>query len=109
MKRLKAICLNWLIRDFLKGFTVDKTLQFRDGKIYLASKALTREDVERLQREAEMFSKSLVWKILNNEVRSEALKIGVERSISQDDNLLSKGMILNLDTINTLLQRLKSL
>ncbi|HEB13733.1 MAG TPA: hypothetical protein ENI13_02000 [candidate division CPR3 bacterium] len=109
MKRyLQAKSINFLI-GFL-GLPLPKDfLEIRGkGQWFVQGKQLSPENIQKLKEDADLFSKSTIWKLLTDGSREVAYKGGVETSTNFDQVYVAKAVIYLVDTFRTILKNINN-
>lgn len=110
MNSLKEKFFNKLTKNLFN--TIDKEdilLILGKDNVLLKGKPLEPDRIIQIKEEAERFKSSLLWRILSNQVKFEANKIIYQASKNIEDTRFGKAMLLNLETINKLLDDISKL
>ena len=101
--------LNELVHGLFNGITEDDVMRLKNGKIVMRSREITKEEIEMIRRDAEVFKDSVIWNILKRELQLAANERMFDKSESIDDIIFGKAMLYNLDIIDKKLKNLVTL
>jgi len=74
--------------------------------VYLGMELTTRETAKELKQQASLLKDFLLWDILQETIRNEAIHIGLKTSMNWDGVLQGKSMLLNLDIIRGIVDKM---
>ena len=66
MTRIKRLILRYLIRDILRAITIEDLLRVEKGVVFIGNRQLDQEELTNLKSEAKSFERSLLWKLMLN-------------------------------------------
>ena len=101
--------LNELVHNLFNGITEDDVMRFKDGKLVMRNKEITKEEIEVIRRDAEVFKDSVIWNVLKRELQLAANERMFDYAREVDDMMFGKAMLYNLDLIDKKLKNLVSL
>lgn len=101
--------LNELVHGLFNGITEYDVMRFENGKLIMRSKEITKEEIEMIRQDAQVFKDSLIWNILKRELQLAANERMFDKSETIDDIIFGKAMLYNLDLIDKKLKNLVSL
>lgn len=97
---LKNKVLHYLVKNLLKGVTLDEVLR-SDGKggIIIRGRKLSLEQADRIQVEAEYIQSSITMKLLFDDMEYLAQQTMFHKSTKYDDVLFGKVMLYVVDIL----------
>jgi len=109
--------IKWLTRNLIHGISKEDILEIRPSKenpykkvVSYRGQALTPNQIQDLKTECEEFKETFFWKeVCQRAIRYTAQERGMSGSRVDGDLWLAKGMILDLDIINQIIEDIKSL
>lgn len=84
------------------------TMDKKNGLIYVGGERLNEPTILSLKAEAEYFSQSELWKILNETLKDQAQRTMFEKSLTFDDMRSGKMLLYNLSLQNKIIGIFKS-
>ncbi len=104
------ILLRYVIRNKLKGVTVDEDLlRVEDSRVFIGKTELKREEILKLRAEADIFENSLLWRLMSNNVYWIANFKMMRGADKEYDMCMGRAMTANMDTIEEFINKLKLL
>lgn len=76
--------------------------------LLLAGKPLTDLEKEQLTAEADYFTRSNLWRIMQETVKAEAVKTGIEKSKTWEETLSAKMMLHSLGLLDSIIKKILS-
>ena len=95
-----------VVKQLYNTIGPDDILREKDGDWLLKGKPITNETKKMIIAEAQIFSKSKLWKILQDDIRYKSNKLMFERSKTENDLIAGKLWLFTLDSFNTRLNSL---
>lgn len=99
---------NLLTRHLLHTILVSDVIYTDKGKIFLQGKEITHNELAQLQAEVKALEGFRIWSIMTNSVRHIAHDKIFNKSLSFEDVMAGKLMLLNLDTIESIAKVIKN-
>lgn len=109
MNYIRHKLVNYLTKHLLKAITVNDILRVEENKVYIGKRKLSREDIASLQDQAEVLQRSMLWELIENDIRWTASDLMLEKALNERDIVFGKAMIYNFSLMQTFLTRLKLL
>ena len=78
------------------------------GILFLGNQVMTSEEVKQLQEEIKFIESCKVWAVINGTLRQETIERGLTKSLSFQDVLTSKAMLINLDVMHNIFKIIKN-
>src|SRR3990167_10119432 len=104
---LQKRLINWLVKDLFNSIDENDILAFgKRGGVYLKGKKLDIESVMIIKEEADKFSNSTIWKLIEKQVKFAANLRMYNKSLSPEDMIAGKMALFVLKTIRETLNRL---
>jgi len=106
MKRLKHIVINFLTKHLVKAITEDDIL-IVSGRDFLINRIkLSPEEIQNLKDDAETFKDSLLWRLISNEVKFDAIQRMGDKAVTPDDIIFGKAMLYDINLIRNFIENL---
>lgn len=106
-KYLKKKLVRWLVSELFNTIDADDLISFtKDGKCVYRNRELTNKEVQIIVDEADRFHKSVIWRILSNEVKWKSNLKMFEKSMNEDDIIFGKASLWTLEVMNETMRRL---
>lgn len=105
-KRIRHRLVQYLVKNLLKAITEDDILILSGKDFLLNKRKLTQDELVSLSDDAKHLSKSLLWKLISNDLRYSASMRMAEKAVNVDDIIFGKAMLFNLDQIKIFISRL---
>ena len=100
--------LKYIVRNLLKGVTVDDDLLIRKGsKLFIGKRELTQEEIIQLQDDAITFGNSLIWKLMSNNIYWIANFKMMQEADKEDEMFMGRAMTLIISTLQEFIDKLK--
>ena len=87
---------------------VSVTIAAEKPVLLLAGKPLTDLEKEQLTAEADYFTRSNLWRIMQETVKAEAVKTGIEKSKTWEETLSAKMMLHSLGLLDSIIKKILS-
>lgn len=109
MTKIKQIILKWAVRHILKAVTVDDLLRIENGKVFIGKTELTPHEIGTLKSEAKNFQRSMLWKLMNNNLYWIANFKMMKEADSATEMVNGRMMTLTIDTMESFVDKLLKL
>ena len=103
------ILLRYVVRNKLKGVTINDLLRVEDSRVFIGKTELKREEILKLRAEADIFENSLLWRLMSNNVYWIANFKMMKEADSEFEMTNGRMMTLCIDTLEEFISRLKTL
>lgn len=80
----------------------------KNGTVVIRDKHLDKEQKSELRATAKGFMKSFIWQLLSQEIRNESV-VKLYKATNEKEMIAGQTMMLNLEIINKLLQKLSNI
>ena len=107
MKQIKRILLRYIVRDLLKGVSIEDLLRNENGKMYIGYRELNQDEILRLKGEASTFKKSLLWSLMSNNVYWIANFKMMREADREGEMDMGRSMTLVIDTLRQFIDKLE--
>ena len=108
--KIRHFVIRYFTNKLLHAVTSDDLLQQNhNGEWHIGAKKLKPEDIERLAEDAEMLERSLVWKLILNNIYWLALLKCSKQANNEYDTMFGKAMAYDIDIIEEFIEKLKML
>ena|SRR3990167_1475144 len=104
----KKVILRWAIKHILHAVTIDDLLRVEKGKVFIGRRELQPDEVSQLKGEAAMLEKSLLWKLIENNLYWIANFKMIRGTNWERDMDNGRMMTLCIDTIREFIDKLKN-
>ena len=104
---MRRFILRWLVRNLLNAISIDDLLRIEGGKVFIGKRELGAEEIKALKSEASVFEKTLLWKLMLNNlfwIANFKMIRGADREREMDGGRM---MTLLIDTLEQFLEKLK--
>ena len=105
---MKQRLINYLLRGLLHSIDIHDIIEVNKGMLCIGGKVATNQEVRNLISEVKALEQFRIWKIMNETVRSKAMDVGFNKSVTFDDLKTCKLMLYNLDILNSICTIIKS-
>ena len=99
--------LRWIVSRLLNAVVIDDLLRVDGGKVFIGKRQLSNEEIAALKAEASLFEKSLLWKLMLNNLYWIANFKMIRGADRERDMEGGRMMTLILDTIQEFIDRLE--
>ncbi len=104
LQRLK----NKLTSSLFCSVNPDEVLSVtKDGRIILGGEQISKEEIRSLYSEVMAIRSCRIWNIVNDTLKADAMERAFDKSISYDDLKTAKMMLLNLDIIQKIFDKIE--
>src|SRR5687768_15711386 len=104
-RKLQKWCINYLTRNLLVGITEKDILAITNKGWFMEKRKLSPEEVVFLKEEAEALKKSLLWKLMADDLRWQANLRMFEKSAEGGNSVFGRAMLYNVEVIRQYLER----
>lgn len=109
MKQIKRILLRYIVRDLLKGVTVDDLLRVENGKVFVGKQQLSEEEVVKLKTEISTFNRSYLWRLMSNNIYWIANYKMIHGASKESDMDMGRAMTKCIDTLQEFIDKAEEL
>lgn len=99
---------NKLISHLFCSINPHDIISIEKGIMFLGNEVVTEAEVKQLQEEIKYIETCRVWGVITNTLRQETIERGLTKSVSFQDVLTSKAMLINLDVIQSIFKIIKN-
>ena len=103
----KKVILRWAIRYVLHAVTIDDLLRVEKGKMFIGRRELQSDEISQLKGEAAMFEKSLLCKLMVNNLYWIANFKMIKGANWERDMDNGRMMTLCIETLQEFIDKLK--
>lgn len=108
-KKIRHALVKYLTKNMLVAITEEDVLILSGKDWLIGRKKLTSEELIDLKEEAISFERSLLWKLISNDIKFHAIQQMSDKALSPDDIIFGKSMLYNLGMIRKFISNLKGL
>ena len=106
---MRSRILRFVVRNLLNAVSIDDLLRVENGKVFLGKRELAKEEIDTLRKEASVFEKTLLWKLMLNNLFWIANFKMIRGASSEFEMTNGRMMTLCIDTLEQFLERLRTL
>jgi hypothetical protein len=99
---------NKLVSHLFCSINPTDVISVDKGITFLGNEVITNEEIHQLQEEIKYIESCRVWGIITNTLRQETIERGLTKSLSFQDVLTAKAMLINLDVIQNIFRTIKN-
>ncbi len=105
---MKNRIINYLFRHLLNAVVPEDVIKTEKGKLLIGGIEVQDTELRSLIAEVKALEGFRIWKIMNETIRSEAMDLGFNKSLTYDDLKTSKMMLYTLDVFNSIIKVIRS-
>lgn len=109
MSRLRKWCVDFLTRKIVHTITEEDILQVKGNTVSFRGSELTKEQLQKLKQDADIYEQSDIYILIQNEIQYLAQKAIYEDSTTMDDVVAGKLLLYLNDLHRRTLIKIKSL
>jgi hypothetical protein len=109
MDRIKRILIQYLVKDLLCAVPEDDLLLITTTGWLKNKRKLSGEEVAFLKEEAKIIKESLLWKVMNDELRYQANLRMFEKGQIPENTTFGRAMLYNQELMREYVERISSL
>ncbi len=106
---MKSWVKNYLLRHLFNVVIREDVITTVKGVLYLGGRKMSDNELRQLQAEVKALEGFRVWSIMTNSVRYIAQDKIFNKSLNFEEVMAGKMMLFNLDTIESIARKIKSL
>ena len=99
---------NKLVSHLFCSVNPHDVVSIEKGILFLGNEVMTNEELRQLQEEIKFIESCRIWAVINGTLRQETIERGLTKSLSFNDVLTAKAMLVNLDVIHNIFKIVKN-
>lgn len=99
---------NKLVSHLFCSVNSHDVVSIEKGILFLGNEVMTNEELRQLQEEIKFIESCRIWAVINGTLRQETIERGLTKSLSFNDVLTAKAMLVNLDVIHNIFKIVKN-
>ena len=99
---LRRTLIKFLTDKLLHAVTIDDLLRIEPDALYVGKRKLNREEVSELKAEAKNFEKSLLWRLMINNIYWDANF----KMVKGDNSEFGRGQVYGIEIIQQFIEKL---
>lgn len=109
MEAIKRRIIRYLVKNLLVAITEEDILTITNKGWFTRNRKLDESEVNQLKEEAISLKGSVLWKLMSNEIRYMANLQMFEKGDVPNSTVFGRGMLYNLQLLETFIDRCRKL